>query len=112
MTNPKRTPKKIPINWSDSNGFSLLHSCALFDAADCAEYLIEKKIDIHKQDRDGLSALHYACNEGAEDLTELLIKSKADITLVNKDMSCKVGGFPIYTCGGMTPLHWACQKMN
>jgi hypothetical protein len=62
----------------DSNGFSILHYCCLYNAYSLIPVLLSKGIDINLKTRYGSSPLHIAAGGGYLDITTELIDNNAN----------------------------------
>lgn len=96
-------------DWTDSKGYGFLHACALFDAKESCDFLLQF-LDPNMQDSDGLTPLAYAATEDATEVISSLISHNAKVDLPCNDMDIYLRPAHIYTSGGKTPLMWACER--
>lgn len=100
-----------PADGCLADGGTLLHAAAVFGQTQVAEALLARRANVDKVDSACLTALHLAANEGHVDVARLLLRKGASIFSRNEDTSIKLGGsIPIYSAGGMTPLHFAAES--
>jgi len=95
--------------WTDNKGYGLLHACAIYHAQDSCDFLLETQ-DPNMQDTDGLTPLAYAATENATNVMQSLISHGAKVDLACNDMDIYLRPAHLYTSGGKTPLHWACER--
>jgi len=98
-------------DWTDSKGYGFLHACAIFDAKESCDFLLQF-LDPNMQDSDGLTPMAYSATEDATAVISSLISHSAKVDLPCNDMDIYLRPAHIYTSGGKTPLMWACERGN
>ena len=97
---------KIRLDMKLDNGQTILHLCAIKNAAsfatDLFQYLQQnrqtsksRRIDINAKDRDGKTAIHLAAQKGTEAILKKLLEFNPSFEINSQDNDMR------------TPLHWA-----